>query len=404
MKKNNISYWNITKIPPKELTARRNRVLAQMEKDGCSAMLFFQAKSLQYLTGANFIDTERPIVMILQADGFVSMLVPQLEAEHIPLAASGVDKIYDYAEYPGPKHPMHHLADILAAMQLDKAQVFADSDGYAAVFGYQGPKISALCPEMKLTLKPRLIEQLKIIKSPYDITVIKEDARWAHFAHALLQEYTRPGLKELDVVSRVTAEATRVMLKTLGPDFSPGGDIQASADYRGQIGANSYYPHALGNNATFRAGDLLTTRARAHMLGCNSELEQCMHIGEPAKEVAFFFDHMLNMQDIAFEMIRPGIRCSDIDKAVFRYYEENGLTQYWRHHVGHAMGLGKHERPFFDSNDDTIIEQGMVFSVEPGIYVKGLGGFRHSDTVHVTENGIEMITYYPRKLEQLLIL
>lgn len=68
--------------------------------------------------------------------------------------------------------------------------------------------------------------------------------------------------------------------------------------------------------------------------------------------------------------------------------------EYWRHHTGHALGLGKHEQPFFDEHDDTVLEENMVFSVEPGLYVKGLGGFRLSDTVRVTKTGIERITYY----------
>lgn len=404
MKQNVITHWNITRVPASELMARREKVIQEMAQHSCEAMLFFTAKALQYLAGANFIDTERPLVMILRADGRCAMLVPQLEEEHVPQATIGVDEIYVYSEFPGPKHPMVHLAEILAQMKLDKTNVAADGDGYGAIFGYTGPKISSLCPDMTLHLMPRLLEKLKIKKSAYDISVIKEDARWANFAHALLQEYTRPGLKELDVVSRVTAEATSVMLKTLGPDFVPGGDVQASADYRGQIGKNTYFPHALTNNATFRVGDLLGTRARAHIMGYNSELERCMYIGEPTKEIEFYFQHMLALQEVAFEMIRPGIKCSDVDKEVMRYYEENNLMPYWRHHVGHGLGLGKHEQPFFDCYDDTVIEQGMVFSVEPGLYVKGLGGFRHSDTVHVTADGIEMITYYPRKLEQLSIL
>jgi Xaa-Pro aminopeptidase len=128
-----------------------------------------------------------------------------------------------------------------------------------------------------------------------------------------------------------------------------------------------------------------------------------MFIGEPAREMRSFYKHVTAMQDLAFSIIRPGIPCSLVDKEVTRYYEENGLMEYWRHHTGHALGLGKHEAPFFDSFDDTLIEPGMVFSVEPGLYVKNLGGFRLSDTVLVTGDGIERITYYPREIERNII-
>jgi len=76
---------------------------------------------------------------------------------------------------------------------------------------------------------------------------------------------------------------------------------------------------------------------------------------------------------------------------------------YWRHHTGHSLGYGMHEAPFLDVGDQTAIEPGMVFSIEPGIYIPGLGGFRHSDTVLVTHDGIEILTSYPRDLDALTL-
>jgi Xaa-Pro aminopeptidase len=106
---------------------------------------------------------------------------------------------------------------------------------------------------------------------------------------------------------------------------------------------------------------------------------------------------------MAFAAMRPGGRCSDVDRAVRGYFEEHDLMQFWKHHTGHAIGLRYHEGPFLDVGDDTVLAPGMVFTVEPGLYAAELGGFRHSDTVAITEDGIEMMTYYPRDLESLTI-
>ena len=106
---------------------------------------------------------------------------------------------------------------------------------------------------------------------------------------------------------------------------------------------------------------------------------------------------------VAFAALRPGARCADVDRAVRKYYEENDLMQFWKHHSGHAIGLRYHEGPFLDVGDQTEIKPGMVFTVEPGLYAANLGGFRHSDTVLITESGIEILTYYPRELESLII-
>jgi Xaa-Pro aminopeptidase len=115
------------------------------------------------------------------------------------------------------------------------------------------------------------------------------------------------------------------------------------------------------------------------------------------------FDHMVALQDLALETIKPGVKCSDVDFALRKYYADHNLTDYWKHHVGHCIGLRYHEGPFLDTGDHTIIKAGMVFTVEPGLYKGGLGGFRHSDTVVVTEGGVESLTFYPRDLESLTI-
>jgi len=112
---------------------------------------------------------------------------------------------------------------------------------------------------------------------------------------------------------------------------------------------------------------------------------------------------MVALQDTAFSMIIPGAKCSDVDRAVREYFEENDLMSYWKHPIGHAIGLRYHETPFLDLGDETAIKPGMVFTVEPGLYVPELGGLSHSDTVVVTEDGNEILTYYPRDLDSLTI-
>jgi Xaa-Pro aminopeptidase len=221
----------------------------------------------------------------------------------------------------------------------------------------------------------------------------------------LLQRYTQPGLTEVEVSQRASNEATLAMLDAIGPIYRAQNAFfeGASAGYRGQIGRNAAIPHSLTANIVFRAGDVLVTGASAPVWGYLSELERTMVIGEPAAEQRVMFDHMVALQDIALEAIRPGVKCSDVDRAVRAYYEEHGLWDYWKHHVGHCIGLRYHEGPFLDIGDDTEIKAGMVFTVEPGLYADGLGGFRHSDTVAVTEDGIEFLTYYPRDLDSLTL-
>jgi Xaa-Pro aminopeptidase len=200
-------------------------------------------------------------------------------------------------------------------------------------------------------------------------------------------------------------EANLTMLDTIGPIYRAQSPLVegVNAGYRGQIGRNAAIPHAMANNIVFQAGDVLVSGAGVPVWGYNSELERTMVIGHAKVEISQMFDHMLALQEIAFGIIRPGILCSDVDRAVRKYYENHSLMPYWKHHVGHAIGLRYHEGPFLDIGDQTEIRPGMVFTIEPGIYVPDLGGFRHSDTVVVTEDGLEILTYYPRDLISLTI-
>ena len=254
----------------------------------------------------------------------------------------------------------------------------------------------------------RVVEQIErqmAVKSAAEIALIRESIRWSNLAHRLLQRYTRVGATETEVSQRASNEATFAMLDAIGEIYRAQTFVEsgASAGYRGQIGRNAAIPHALAGNLVFQLGDVLVTGASAPVWGYLSELERTMFIGEPTAEQERMFAHMVELQDLAIDAIRPGSLCSDVDTTVRGYFDEHALWPYWRHHTGHAIGLRYHEGPFLDSGDRTEIRPGMVFTVEPGLYSPDLGGFRHSDTVLVTDDGIEVLTYYPRDLASLVI-
>jgi len=364
--------------------------------------VLFDPYYVLYYAGFAFAPTERPIAFVLNAKGEGGMLVPRLEREHAQANAS-VDHVADYPEYPSETHPMESLRTLLQEMEIS-GSFGADQDGYPWVLGYRGPSLTELTgtAPQKIT---RFVEDQMAVKSPAEIELIRESSKWGNLAHVLLQRYTRPGLTESEVSRRASTEASLALLDAIGPIYRGQSFFfdGASAGYRGQIGRNGAIPHALANNIVFQAGDVLVTGATAPVWGYLSELERTMVIGPPTSEQKRMFDHMVALQDTAFEAIKPGALCSDVDRAVRGYYDRHDLWEYWKHHVGHCIGLRYHEGPFLDIGDDTEIKPGMVFTVEPGLYAAGLGGFRHSDTVAVTDDGIEFLTYYPRDLDSLTL-
>ena len=399
-----VSRWNITDVPVSEIIERRRAAFAKVQAEAPDALVFFRPNPIFYLLGGWMSGTERPTCFVVKNDGKTFIMVPKLDEEYCTQVGKCLDQIYVYDEYPGERHPMQILKDILEEQGLANKCLVVDGDGYPAVMGYRGPSLSEVCRDARIISRPFLIEELQMIKSPFDITVMRETARWGNYAHMLLRDYTKAGLRELEVTDRVRQEATQAMLRAMGPSFNTKGPVEAHARaiFRGQIGTLSYWPHVTANNAMIQRGDNLVTGASGFLLGLRTEMERTMFVGEPSAVQQTYYAHVLALQEIGIHAIQPGRTCAQVDREVHRYYEENGLMDNWRHHTGHCIGYTGHERPFLDSCDETIIQPGMVFTCEPGIYVKDVGGFRISDTLLVTEGGVECLTYFPKSLDEIV--
>lgn len=378
--------------------------MALLREQQASAAVLFDPHRVMYYSGFAFYPTERPIAAIVTQEGEVLLFVPELEREHAA-STSAAHGFRSYAEYPGDRHPMLVLVAFLAECGL-RGRLAADLDGYPLVYGYQGPTLSEATGQEVCRIAAE-VDHLMSIKSAYEVSLIRESMRWANLGHTLLQRYTRVGASELEVSQRAGHEATWAMRAALGSNHRANalgffGD-GVLATYRGQVGRRSSLPHATTIDARFEDGDTLVTGATVPVWGYYSELERTMFIGEPQPEQVRLFEHMINLQEIAFEQLKPGITAAEVDRTVHAYYEKEGLLPYWRHHTGHGLGSRNHEWPFLDRGNPASLEEGMVLSVEPGLYHPDCGGFRHSDTVLITADGCQRLSYYPRDIEALTI-
>jgi Xaa-Pro dipeptidase len=391
-----------TGIPAEELRQRRETLLEEVNRRGLSGFALFGQDYIRYFTAFEFLATERPVAVVGNPSGELAVFVPEFEVERVR-AETDFERIESYPEYPGLEHPMRILGRLLLDLGM-RAAIGADEDGYPGILGYAGPALSEVTAQPVTLLAP-FIESLMARKSDAEVALIRESGKWCAHAHRLLQEYSRPGATEAEASLRATQEATLAMLDALGPEYEgqQASSDGASAGYRGQIGLRSAWAHAVAHNLEFHEGDVLVTETAAPVWGYNAELERAMIVGAPTDEMRRLFDHTVAAQQVAFAALRPGVTCADVDRAVLGYFEANDLVPYWRQHVGHAIGLRNHEAPFLDVGDHTPVEPGMVFTIEPGLYSDTVGGFRHSDTVVVTPDGIDVLTDYPKDLESLTI-
>ena len=139
--------------------------------------------------------------------------------------------------------------------------------------------------------------------------------------------------------------------------------------------------------------------------GYAAETERTYFTAVPSPEIKEAFTAMTQARRIALNKVRPGVPCGEVDGAVNDFLEQEGYSgeEVRLHRSGHGLGLGNHEAPWLAEGSSDVLAENMVISIEPGIYLQGIGGLRHSDTVLITQNGWELLTHYPTDIESLTL-
>jgi Xaa-Pro dipeptidase len=386
------------RIPTDEHEQRREELLERAAGDGYDGVVLFGALNIHYVSGMYHLPTERPCVLGV-SDAGTEIVVPRLEKEHAERDDFLHDDVHVYFEYPQGE-PMQRVAEMCESLGIADGAVAADSDGSPARNGYTGPSLSEVLDADVGT--GEYVTTMRELKSDSEAELIREASVWANLGHRLLQEKIEVGRRPAVVSAEVAAEGTKAMLDTLGERYEMM-DWASPMVCKFTAGDTTAQPHSVDQTDPIERGDNIVTVVKPHVGGYTTELERTMFVGEASDEQRDYFEIMRESQEIAMDTIAPGVEYAAVEDAVVSYYEEQGVADLTQHHIGHNIGMEGHERPFLDVAEEGEIRPGELYTVEPGFYVPGVGGFRHSDTVLVTDDGVESLTYYPRDVEGLTI-
>lgn len=241
----------------------------------------------------------------------------------------------------------------------------------------------ALAP-VELVPVDGLPEKLREKKDDDEIAVIREAAKLADAAYAHILHFVRPGVTELDLA----AELESFMRKNgaTGPSFDT---IVAS-------GERSAMPHGVASDRKLQSGEFVTFDFGALYRGYCSDLTRTIVVGEATDRHREIYGIVLEAQEHALANIRPGMTGREADALTRDVITRYGYGEFFGHGTGHGIGLEIHEAPRLSQRSDTVLEPGMVVTVEPGIYIPGFGGVRIEDDVVVTESGIHVLTSSPK--------
>jgi len=230
---------------------------------------------------------------------------------------------------------------------------------------------------------------LDSIRSCKDQDEIETLGRVAGLASASLNAVLAslvPGVRETDFALELEIEMRRRGAEARAFDF-----IVASGE-RGAM------PHGRASDKVIRSGELVTIDFGAVKDGYHSDETVTVAVGRPSDRGREIHDIVRQAHDRAIAAVRPGISCRDLDAVARDYISEQGYDAYFGHGLGHGVGLEIHEKPVVSPRSEAVVEEGMVFTIEPGIYIPGFGGVRIEDTVAVTADGCVVLTQAPKDL------
>ena len=360
-----------------------------MAENGLEACVLSSPENMQYVSGFQAITYSRPIMFVIQPET-THLIIPALEEQHAHLDSTGVQNLCVYYEHPEKAcfagSAMDHLKRIL-------------TPGTRVGVEYRSISLSMadMLREMGLTLfniSQKLVV-MRYIKDEKELEYIREGGRLCKYAFGKSLEHARPGISEMEFEQYGT-EALYQLLSTDYPySFSSPSCITPSGVER------TIMPHVFSYTRRFADGDMVIHVRKPAINGYHAELERTFFVGKPKEAAKRAFCAMVEAQQAVLDLVRPGVTASQLDKAGRDVLRKYGYEEYAIHRIGHGQGLGRHEEPYLIFHSDLVLREGMVFTIEPGIYIKGVGGFRHSDTIIVTEGGYENTTEFPRTLEEL---
>ncbi len=392
-------------VSKKELNSRIERLGKLMESRKLGGIYISSTTTFKYLADYFYIETERPAAIFIDRDLNLHFFGPEMEEKHVLMQSPVITDSFGYPDYPGEKHPLRFFSEWIESLSKGKKIGTDNTNLYGSFWGFRPTVSGDILKGYELTDISQDIYAMRKIKSAEEIELMRESSKWGNLAHRLLQEYTQPGKFDFEISAQASVEANVQAMYAFGMDSRPNINYPLSigAGFRGQVGEHSYYPHSLSVNRPLKLGDMLGSGASGDIDGYNIEIERNIFLGDPTDEMRKFHELAVKMQEVAINSLEIGKSFSLADKKVIEFAKKHDVLKYRLHHSGHCIGLEGHEAPFLDVGETETVKENMTFSVEPGIYVPGLGGFRHSDTVLMTANGPEVITYYPNDTDSLTI-
>ncbi|NWF69214.1 MAG: aminopeptidase P family protein [Chloroflexi bacterium] len=362
-----------------DFAARQAKLRALLSE--ADAVALVPGSNLRYFTGLDFHISERPTVAVFTADG-LSLIVPELEMPRILARPDLEARPFIWNDREGYQAA---FADLVKTLGLKTLAI----DGLTMrAFEMMTLQDGAAQAHSRLRIENVAAGLLSIraIKEAEEVAAMRQAARISEAALDQVLAWVQPGVSEEAICRRLSEEMQAL------------GAYQLAFEPLVQSGPNSALPHGNSGARALQEDEFLLIDWGAKYHEYPADLTRTFCLGTATAEMQRIYDTVRRANEAGIAAAAPGVACEAVDSAARRVIADAGYGQYFIHRTGHGLGVDTHELPQIAAGVSAPLLPGMVFTVEPGIYIPGLGGVRIEDNVHITESGADVLSSYRKSL------
>ena len=361
--------------------SRLDQLNASLHASGLDAVILNPGPTLTHLTGLHFHLMERPVVLMFAKDQDPAIVLPELELQKVASLPYPL-QVFAYPENPSEWDGVFRRA--AQSLNLDGKQIGVEPRQLRLL---EFRHVKAGAPEADYPDASEVLSSLRLRKDTSEVEAMRRAVKIAQEALEATIPLIKIGMTEKELSSELVVQLLRHGSEPELP-FAP---IISG-------GPNSANPHASPTERKLQAGDLLVVDWGAAYDGYISDLTRTFAVGEVDEEYRKIHEIVQEANAAGRAAARPGVPCASVDKAARNVIEKSGYGTYFTHRTGHGIGMEGHEEPYIRSDNMQLLEPGMAFTVEPGIYLPDRNGVRIEDNVVITETGADVLSDMPREL------
>ncbi len=357
--------------------AQRRASLAAF--DHVDVVVLVPGANLKYFTGLDYHLSERPLLALIRGEELM-FISPELEVPTINARLGWESRMFTWSDADGYDGAFSAALDELGL----RGKVLGVDDNTMRVFEWLA--FQNADPTIQLRKLGKKLLEVRAIKTEEEIGAMRTAVAHSEAALNNLLHWIEPGMTEREIAAK------------LNEDLLAGGCDSLSFPALVQTGPNSALPHGSVTDRALQEGEFLLIDFGGMVDSYPADITRTFCIGTPSEEMQRIYDTVLRANRAAVAAAGPGIACGDVDRAARDVIAAAGYGEYFIHRTGHGLGLEVHELPQIAQDVEDLLKPGMVFTIEPGIYVPGLGGVRIEENIVITEHGAEELTRFRRDL------